>query len=358
MHAAATLLISLLLVAVPVVTRAENAPPDGNGLIDADLPAKYRHPQQAAAYEDARDKTRSHSEGTVLRSCPVRVVFSLMRDLPRSGLVMGKRDGRAINDNNNAMKLRAPTLIDIYQLPRLGWDGKFRNIEAVTFAAITSPGNMDLPEHEALARLAGHPGYVVAFKKLFPNEGVSRSTVEQAVAAFERTIVSGPAPFDRWVAGTDRAISESAQRGFALFNGKANCASCHSGWAFTDGSFHDIGTAKGDDIGRGALFPTSRKLRYAFKTPTLRDVAHRAPYMHDGSVPDLPSVIALYNEGGIDRPSRSELIHPLGLSDRDQLDLIAFLNTLTETLTGCQAGLATLIGICYSAYVISTKAET
>ena len=160
---------------------------------------------------------------------------------------------------------------------------------------------------------------------------MSRSTVEQVVAAFERTIVSGPAPFDRWVAGQADAISESAQRGFALFNGKANCAACHSGWAFTDGSFHDIGTAKGDDIGRGALFPTSRKLRYAFKTPTLRDVAQRAPYMHDGSVPDLAAVITLYNEGGIDRPSRSELIHPLGLSDRDQSDLIAFLHTLTET---------------------------
>ena len=132
------------------------------------------------------------------------------------------------------------------------------------------------------------------------------------------------------MAGDDAAISSSAKRGFALFNGKAHCASCHSGWAFTDGSFHDIGTATGDDIGRGALFPTSVKLRYAFKTPTLRDVARRAPYMHDGSVPDLAGVIALYNKGGIDRPSRSELIRPLGLSEQDQLDLIAFLKTLTE----------------------------
>jgi cytochrome c peroxidase len=229
------------------------------------------------------------------------------------------------------MKFRAPTLIDIYQLPRLGWDGKFRDIEAVTFVAITSSGNMNLSEREALDRLARIPGYVVAFKNTFPDIGISRATVEQAIAAFERTIVSGPAPFDRWIAGDDTAISASAERGFVLFNGKAHCAACHSGWAFTDGSFHDIGSAKGDDIGRGALFPTSQKLRYAFKTPTLRDVAHRAPYMHDGSVADLPAVIALYNQGGIDRPSRSELIRPLGLSQQDQLDLIAFLNTLTET---------------------------
>ena len=80
---------------------------------------------------------------------------------------------------------------------------------------------------------------------------------------------------------------------------------------FTDASFHDIGVAHGDDIGRGTLFPTSMKLRYAFKTPTLRDVARRAPYMHDGSVPTLEAVIDLYNRGGIDRPSRAEEIKPL-----------------------------------------------
>jgi cytochrome c peroxidase len=116
-----------------------------------------------------------------------------------------------------------------------------------------------------------------------------------------------------------------------LFNGKAHCASCHSGWAFTDASFHDIGTAKHDDIGRGLLFPSSVKLRYAFKTPTLRDVARRAPYMHDGSVATLGAVIDLYDRGGIERPSRSDLIVPLGLSKDEKADLIAFLQTLNGT---------------------------
>jgi cytochrome c peroxidase len=323
---AAALIISLLLADGATTVRADTAPPDSA------LLARYRPPPiiPTADAPDQRDKIALGKQlffdpilsGSSSRSC------ATCHD---PALSWGDGKARSINDNNSAMKLRAPTLIDIYQLSRLGWDGKFRDIEAVTFAAITSAGNMDLPEHEALARLARTPDYVVAFNTIFPNEGLTRSTVEQAIAAFERTIVSGPAPFDRWVAGQTDAISESAQRGFALFNGKANCAACHSGWAFTDGSFHDIGTAKGDDIGRGALFPTSRKLRYAFKTPTLRDVAHRAPYMHDGSVPDLAAVISLYNEGGIDRPSRSELIHPLGLSTRDQIDLISFLYTLTET---------------------------
>ena len=137
--------------------------------------------------------------------------------------------------------------------------------------------------------------------------------------------MSGDAPFDRWIKGDEHAIDNAAKRGFDLFNGKAHCAACHTGWAFSDSSFHDIGVARGDDIGRGRLFPTSEKLRYAFKTPTLRDVARRAPYMHDGSVATLSEVIDLYNKGGIDRPSRAEDIKPLGLTAQEKADLIAFL---------------------------------
>jgi cytochrome c peroxidase len=132
------------------------------------------------------------------------------------------------------------------------------------------------------------------------------------------------------IASRDRtAINKSAERGFDLFNGKANCAACHNGWAFTDSSFHDIGSAQNDDVGRGKRFPNSVTLRYAFKTPTLRDVARRGPYMHDGSVPTLAAVIDLYDRGGIDRPSRSAEIHPLSLSTVEKADLIAFLETLT-----------------------------
>ncbi len=246
------------------------------------------------------------------------------------GLSWGDGLPRAVGDDGRVMGRRAPTILNIDQLGRLGWDGRFSDIEAVTFAAITSPANMNLPEAEALDRIRRNPSYASRFSQLYPGRDVSRSTVEDAIAAYERTIVSGQAAFDRWVAGDTGAISPEAQAGFLLFNGKGRCASCHSGWAFTDGSFHDIGTATGDDIGRGALFPSSRKLRYAFKTPTLRDVARRAPYMHDGTVPDLASVIDLYDRGGIDRPSRSELIRPLELTEREKAELIAFLQTLTE----------------------------
>src|SRR5262249_46149670 len=182
---------------------------------------------------------------------------------------------------------------------------------------ITSATNMNLPEKTMVERLAAIPGYVDAFDAAFGEGEVTARKMEYALATYERTIVSKGAPFDRWLDGDETAISEAAKRGFDLFNGKANCAACHSGWAFTDSSFHGIGSARGDDIGRGRLFPSSGSLRYAFKTPTLRDVARRAPYMHDGSVPTLEAVIDLYNRGGIDRPSRAEEIRPLALTDKE-----------------------------------------
>ncbi len=227
------------------------------------------------------------------------------------------------------LPLRTPTLLNVAWTPKLGWDGHFRDLEGVAIGPLSSPDNMNLPVHELIGRLSVIPGYVNAFNATYGKGEITQRKIEQALATFERSIVSTDAPFDRFIAGDQRAIDESAKRGFALFNGKANCAACHSGWAFTDSSFHDIGVAAGDDVGRGRLFPTSVKLKYAFKTPTLRDVTRRGPYMHDGSVATLSDVIALYDRGGIDRPSRDSEIHPLNLSDREKADLVAFLGTLS-----------------------------
>ena len=212
---------------------------------------------------------------------------------------------RAVGQGKVKLPLRSPTLLDIAWIPRLGWDGKFRDLESVAFGPITSNANMNLPEQALLERLSAAPVYVNAFTMAFGANSITRRNIELALATFERSIVSGRAPFDRWVEGDDAAISAAAKRGFDLFNGKAHCSACHSGFSFTDGSFHDIGTAKDTDVGRGRFFPNSVKLRYAFKTPTLRDVTSRAPYMHDGSIATLEEVIDLYDRGGIERPSRS-----------------------------------------------------
>jgi len=246
------------------------------------------------------------------------------------GLSWGDGLPRAIGVGQTPLPTRAPTLIDVAYIEILGWDGHFKNLEAVAFGPITGVNNMNRKEEDLIRLLQGIPGYVRAFAEAFPPDGtIDRNHIELALATFERTILASQSPFDRWIAGDETAIDASAKRGFVLFNGKAGCAECHSGWNFTDGAFYDIGVGQGDDIGRAKLFPNSPKLTYAFKVPTLRDVARRAPYMHNGSEPTLEAVIDLYDRGGIDRPSRSELIKPLHLTDPEKADLIAFLKTLT-----------------------------
>lgn len=245
-------------------------------------------------------------------------------------LAWGDGMPRAVGDLGEPMARRAPTLLNVAYLDILGWIGQFPSLEGVTFTPITAHLIMNLDQSTLLARLQAEPEYRAAFAAAFGDDAVSRSRIEDAIATFERGIISSPAPFDRWLAGDPSAITDSAKRGFELFNGRARCAECHAGWAFTDGSFHDIGTATGDDRGRGTRLPTSIKLQHAFKTPTLRDVAKRAPYMHNGSVRTLDEVIDLYDRGGIDRPSRASPIAKLNLSPEDKADLLAFLGTLTS----------------------------
>ncbi|MDB5405389.1 MAG: tryptophan tryptophylquinone biosynthesis enzyme MauG [Rhodospirillales bacterium] len=249
------------------------------------------------------------------------------------GLSWGDGLPRAIGENQVALPLRAPTLLNVAWIEVLGWDGKFRNLESVAFGPLLSPGNMNTSETQLVERLSAIPGYASQFATAFPDDGITRRTTEQALATYERTIVSAPAPFDRWIEGDEAAIDETAKRGFDLFRTKAGCAECHRGWSFTEGSFYDIGTAEDADIGRGRIFTNSPMLMHAFKVPTLRDVARRAPYLHDGSVATLAQMIDLYDSGGIDRPSRSELIKPLGLTDEEKTALLAFLATLTSDPT-------------------------
>lgn len=238
---------------------------------------------------------------------------------------------KALGRASTPLPVRTPTLLDIaWQDPTgkapMGWDGKFAGVDAVSFGPITGKGNMNLPEAEALARIASEPGYDEAFSAAFGDPSVTRPRVEAALGTFMRLLVSGEAPFDRWAAGDGTAVGDAAKRGFSLFTGKANCAACHSGYALTDGSFHDIGTSA--DPGRGRLFPDSERLWHAQKTPGLRGLSLRAPYMHDGSLPTLEAVIDLYDKGGVARPSRSHEIRPLGLTPVEKADLVAFLRSL------------------------------
>ncbi|MCL4169580.1 UNVERIFIED_CONTAM: hypothetical protein GTU68_048422, partial [Idotea baltica] len=179
-----------------------------------------------------------------------------------------------------------------------------------------------------IERLTDIPAYVEWFNNVFPNDGINEDTIKKSIATYQRTIVSGISPFDNWVNGDNEAISESAKRGFILFNEKAECSACHTGWNFTDQKYHDIGLF-GEDLGRSEIDASSIKNEYAFKTPTLRNLTQRSPFMHDGSIYDLESVIAHYQTGGMERPSRSDLMSPLMIEDDEADDLLEFLYSLT-----------------------------
>jgi len=246
----------------------------------------------------------------------------------------GWGDGLAVGVGHSMERLarRSPTVVNAAWGSVFMWDGRAPGLEEQVLGPIQSAAEMNMPIDAVLDRLSSIPDYEPLFEAAFPDEGMSAKSLTRAIATYERTIVSEWAPFDSWVEGDEGAISEDAKRGFAIFNAKGGCASCHVGWNFTDDSFHDIGLPS-RDVGRGKLLPSTVKMQRAFKTPGLREIANRAPYMHDGSLATLADVIDHYDQGGIERPSRSDLMAPLHLSDTEKSGLVAFL----ESLSGNQA---------------------
>jgi cytochrome c peroxidase len=215
-----------------------------------------------------------------------------------------------------------------------GWDGRNPTLEAQAKSSVAT-GSMSMRETdtpvkvEAIEeRFRSNPAYVAKFDAALPGQPINIDSIAKAIAAFERTLEPGRAPFDRWIEGDEQAISEPAKRGFVLFNSKAACFVCHTGWRFTDDRFHDIGTTL-TDRGRGREIKDDELMQFAFKTPTLRSVALRPPYMHNGSSLTLYDSVKHYEKGGIDRPSRSPLMLPLSLTEQERRDLVAFMESLT-----------------------------
>jgi cytochrome c peroxidase len=246
----------------------------------------------------------------------------------------GWGDGLAVGVGHGMEKLgrRSPTIVNAAWGAIFMWDGRLATLEQQALGPIQSPGEMNMPIDQLMDRLASIAEYKPLFAAAFPTEGMTSKTLAKAIATYERTVVSERAPFDAWIEGNEQAISEEAKRGFAVFNTKAQCSSCHEGWNFTNEGFQDIGLPSAD-VGRGEFLPDVIKMKHAFKTPGLREIARRAPYMHDGSIATLEQVVEHYDRGGVERPSRSDLMNPLGLSSQEKSDLVAFLQTLTSNLS-------------------------
>ena len=220
---------------------------------------------------------------------------------------------------------RSPTLVNRLFSVQQGWAGSFESLEDFGQRDVTRrDGRM------AFQRLAAIPGYQAAFRQVFGTE-VTAESLARALASYMRTILSGNAPYDRYRAGDQAALSAAAQRGLALFEGKARCARCHSGPNFTDEGYHNLGVGMSrDQPDLGRFLVTQREAnRGAFKTPTLRDAARRPPYMHDGSLRTLAEVVELYDRGGAPNPGLSPELVALGLTAAERQDLVAFLTSLT-----------------------------
>lgn len=245
-------------------------------------------------------------------------------DEPVATGVRGQKGGRS-----------APTIVNAgYQTRHTFWDGRAAQdkfgannaVEAQALGPIANPIEMDMSIEDLVPKLNKIEGYREQFQEVFGTD-VTAEGIAKAIASFERTIISGNAPYDQFKAGDEDALSESARRGMDLFFGKANCSACHATSNFTDQGFHNLGVGidkEDPDVGRYAVTQLLGD-RGAFKTPTLREIARTAPYMHDGSFQTLEEVVDFYDKGGNPNPQLDEELFPLKLTDQEKSDLVTFL---------------------------------
>jgi cytochrome c peroxidase len=282
-----------------------------------------------------------------------------------------KKGGKALTGTRNA-----PTVVNAAYFDTMFWDGRSPSLEDQALHPFLNPVEMALPTHDPILKIVrSDPAYVKQFDAVFGKKGkaVTMAEVTEAIASFERTQVAGDSPFDRYYfAGQKDALTAQQKRGLDLFVNKGRCVSCHvieqTQALFTDNRFHNIGVGINDiqqdvpalageflkakatltevdkrvlgdkrtsELGRFAVDRTFEGLG-AFKTPTLRNVAATAPYMHDGSLKTLRDVVVHYNNGGVTKAGDpvndflSSGIRPLDLTDAEIDDLVAFMESLTS----------------------------
>lgn len=228
------------------------------------------------------------------------------------------------------MPRHTPTLLNAVYYRYVNWDGKFASVPQLVLAVMANPRNMNMQDESVLvARLESVPAYRAEFRDVFGGPP-TKLRVAQALDAYVRRLTTPNSPFDRYAAGDKSALTDAQKRGLELFVGKADCTMCHRGPNFEDDQFHALGV-KSDDPGRFKVTGAEAD-RNAFKTPTIRNVARTAPYMHDGSLATLREVVDFYNAGGGEGQPKSVLLRRLNLTEQEKSDLVAFLESLTGTV--------------------------
>jgi cytochrome c peroxidase len=275
----------------------------------------------------------------------------------------------AVGIEGKTVRRNSPTIYNVAYFSNIFHDGRETRLEYQVWQPMLATNEMANPGiGYVIEKIRRLPDYTGLFENAFGGRGPGIETIGMAIASYERTIISGNSPFDRWYFGKDEEnLSDSAKRGFRLFKEKAGCASCHTiqeNYAlFTDDDFHNTGigweaSLGGDQsevqvqIAPGIKVPVPSSViksvgeplpgdlgryevtqdpvdRWRYKTPSLRNVALTAPYMHNGTLGTLMQVVEFYNQGGFKNPLRDPLIRPLGLSKREMNDIVAFLQSLT-----------------------------
>ena len=241
-------------------------------------------------------------------------------------------DGKAVSDGIRAQKggRSAPTVINrAYSLNQF-WDGRAKSLEEQAGGPMQNPIEIGNTHEGVVKSIQGIAGYAPLFAKAFGSPEIDIDRTTKAIATYERTVLSGNSAYDRYKAGNKSALSAAQQRGMDIYFNKAKCDQCHEGVNFTLNSYNNLGVGTDKpkpDAGRYEVTKNDADWG-AFKTPTLRDIARTAPYMHDGSLATLENVVDFYNKGGIKNKNLDEKLKPLDLSKAEQTDLVAFLKSL------------------------------
>ena len=297
--------------------------PELLGLEDANTFVPKENPLTAKKVELGRflffDKRMSKNNTIACASCHIPSI-AFTDGQPVSTGIHRSQGGRS-----------APASINRVFTKAQFWDGRAATLEDQSIGPFVNPVEHGFDNYdEMVKKLKGIDGYRRLFKDAFGSDITSES-VGKAIASFQRTILSGNSPVDRFdVGGDQQALAEDAQRGLTLFRGKARCTRCHSGFNFSDEKFHNIGIGWDTntvDLGRFMETKNPEDIG-AFKTPTLREISRTAPYMHDGRFATLDDVVNFYNQGGIKNPHLDNTIIPLELTTEEKRDLVAFLSGL------------------------------
>ncbi len=290
------------------------------GLIPIQWPAG--NPYSPAKWELGRalyfDSRLSADNSVSCASCHA-VKSAFTDNLPNSVGIRGQHGNRS-----------APTVINrAYTLAQF-WDGRASTLEEQAKGPMANPVEMGHSHEGVCNRLSGIAGYRRMFATAFGSEEITIDKVAMAIATYERTVLSGNSAYDRYQAGNKRALTRAQIRGMDVFFNKAKCDQCHEGVNFTTNEYHNLGVGMDKpepDVGRFAVTHNPQDWG-AFKTPTLREIANTAPYMHDGSLKTIEDVVEFYDKGGIKNKNLDERMKPLQLSAREKADVVEFLKAL------------------------------